>query len=161
MSLGLTFEDVLSQYEILRLVFHTGKKDPFDSLCIRRAYKDGDTFPSKLPFTQQFRLIQSGRSNLITREPCPNEGEYIAVITLLNGYKKNIKPYVFKIKADGSFLCSIPFEYNKQPIKKWIKYIHRWIADFECMSGIRAQLRCHAIKQELIEKTWINQLEWD
>jgi CMP-2-keto-3-deoxyoctulosonic acid synthetase len=100
---------------------------------------------------------------MIPREPCPDESEYVAVITLLNSDNGNIKPYVFKLKPDGSFLYRIPFEYNKQPIEKWVKYMRRWLADFEAMEAIRAQWRCDTIKQELIEKTWVraDSLEWD
>jgi hypothetical protein len=94
--------------------------------------------PSKLSLIKQWRLIQLGRRNEIPREPCPDESEYVAVITLSNSHNGNIKPYTFKIKEDGSFLYRIPFEYNKQPIEKWVKYIRRWLVNIEGMEGIRA-----------------------
>jgi len=154
MSVCLTYEEVLPEYEVLKAVFLTGHMEPFNNIFIRKAYKLGDMMPSKMCWSRQFNLILSGRRNMIPREPCPDESKYIAVITLLNSNNRNIKPYEFKIARDGSFLYRIPFEYNKQPIEKWVKYIRRWLAEFEAMEGIRSQLRCDTIKQELIEKSW-------
>lgn len=156
MPFGLTYEEVLAEYELIR----TGRMEPFNNVYIRKAYKAGDMLPSKMSLIKQFRLLRNGRRDMIPREPCPDESEYVAVITLLNSNNGNIKPYVFKIKADGSFLYTIPFEYNKQPIKKWVGIIRHWLADFEGMEGIRAQWRCDAIKQELLAKTW-DMVEWD
>jgi hypothetical protein len=160
MSVGITYEEVLAEYEVLYQLFRTGRMEPFNNVYIRKAYKLGDMMPSKMSITKQFRLIRSGHRDMIPREPCPDESDYIAVITLLNSNNGNIKPYEFKIAADGSFLYRIPFEYNKQPIQKWVKYIRRWLAEFKGMEGIRAQWRCDTIKQELLEKTLLR-AEWD
>ena len=146
MTAELTFEELSSEFHLLNEVFNSGRKEPFYSIVIRRPYKDGYKY---MTLMENLRRKQKGLplKNLEYIEY--KESEFIAVITL-GGV---VKPYEFKIKPDGSFVYNIPFEYAKQSIGKWVKYISRWLNSLNTFSAIRQQIRCLKIRRELIERT--------
>ena len=162
MSIITTYEQILEEFDLIKTLFESGRKEPFTSINIRRAYLAGPNRNAILSSNTRRRILLGLSVKYI---PYPDESEYIAVITL-SGYsywgKTNVRDYVFKIKQDGSFVYNIPFEYSKQSIGKWVKYIGRWLNEIESMSGIRQQLRCRTIEMELKERVFsvIDQLEF-
>jgi len=131
MSVELSYEAIAAEFDLLRAVFESGWKDPF-------------------------RFIELQRPSRYCNLKNNDESHYIAIITLSGGYDYRVgfvKEYQFKIRADGCFVYNIPFEYAKQSIGKWVKYVSRWLNEIESFSGLRQQARCLVISQELMIRT--------
>jgi hypothetical protein len=147
MPIGITYAEVASAFDALQGIFESTRKEPFYSINLRKAFTEPFA-----PSTMANRRRQL--SGLPLKLVDYKESDYIAVIILTGG--SMVHPYTFKIKADGCFVYNIPFEYSKQSIGKWVKYISRWLNESDCYTVIRQQMRCSKIKRELIQRTLVN-----
>lgn len=148
MSVKITYEQLHEEFDLLKATFESGRKEPFTDIIIRRAYAPGSYQPLSL---NNKRRLTKGLPIHPTENP--DESEYISVITL-TGYSSwntsKVRDYVFKMKDDGCFVYNIKYEYSRQPISKWIKYITRWLNSIDSFSGLRQQQRCKKIQMERV-----------
>lgn len=152
MSVFVTYETLSAEFDILQAVFESGRREPFTSISMRRAYAAGASTVELTTLNRKRHLAGLP----LKRTPLPDESDYVAVIKLSGStYYGNsmVRDYVFKIREDGCFAYNIPFEYSKQSIGKWVKYIGRWLNGMEALSGLRQQERCRSITLELLGKT--------
>lgn len=143
----LSYEEIYDSFANFRKDFFSKPIEPFYNIEIRPAYKKGAT--GLMTVTNYKRWLRG--LPYIHGPLLPDESEYIAVICV-SGVGPNIKPYTFKIRDDGAFMYSIPFEYNKQPISKWVKYMNNFIRSLPTFGPYyRQQMRTSAFKHELIQ----------
>lgn len=145
------YKEIEQDFAALKEVFDNGRKEPFNYISIRRPF-DGSLVPA-------FRTLLEIHRGVVPRlVQMPDETDYVAVIELshcgFNVRNKQVSPYRFKIRKDGAILRHVPFEYDKQPIEKWIKYIQNWMWNSSVLSEMRCRNRCFAVKEELISKMW-------
>ena len=147
------YKEIEGNFAALKEVFYNGRKEPFTDICIRRPF-DGSVLPPYRNICERREYDKYVRLHGVAPPlvKTPDETDYVAVITL-SGYK-NVKPYVFKIRKDGAILRQVAFEYDKQSIEKWIKYIQRWMLDSYAFSELRCRNRCFQIKEELMSRLW-------
>ena len=134
----------MSSFDDLKALFRTWSTAPFTGIYFRAPYKKGEVL--SLTFDQL-------RRRPVVRTLAPDESEFIGVITLSAIAIKD-KSYVFKLRKDGSIVYQIPFEFDKQPIQKWVKLIMRWFHSSYLLEPLRRRQQFNLIKEELMMKTW-------
>ena len=139
----------MSSFDDLKALFGTWSTAPFTGIYFRTPNKKGDLLP--LTFDQMRSLIRGGLP--VVRQLAPDESDYLGVITL-SATNINGKSYVFKLRKDGSIVYQIPFEFDKQPIQKWVKLITRWFHSSYLLAPLRHRQQFDLVKEELMMKTW-------
>ena len=139
----------MSSFDDLKALFRKWSTAPFTGIYFRAPYKKGEVL--SFTFDQRRSLIR--RRLPVVRQLAPDESEFIGVITLSAIAIKD-KSYVFKLRKDGSIVYQIPFEFDKQPIQKWVKLITRWFHSSYLLAPLRHRQQFDLVKEELMMKTW-------
>jgi len=139
----------MSSFDDLKALFKTWSTAPFTEIYFRTPNKKGDFLP--LTFDQIRSMMRSGQP--VVRTLAPDESDYLGIITLIGSAAKG-KTYVFKLRKDGSVVYKIPFEFDKQPIQKWVKLISRWFIGSYLLDPLRHRQQFALVKEELMMKTW-------
>jgi hypothetical protein len=142
----ISYSEITHNFDEFRKVFKNASHGPFEDVELHQGKR-------------AWRNRIDRRTGLLETVP-QTPDDFEAKVILKRDKYTGENPYfdlVFKIRSDGSVFSDSRASYKNQPKLKWATLIQKWLKN--SVSSYRTYERTEKIKEELVSKIYVKQME--